>query len=278
MPSRTRFDRDYYRVMGLSTEATDDELRKTYRRLVLQWHPDRNPGDPRAAERFKEISEAYAVLIDPAKRREYDAIRAGGRGSFRYRQEDIFRDLFANPSASNVFEELAREFERMGMRVDRHSFRQTLFGGRTVVTGGVVVITPLTPLLAAFRLARAALKARQPGPAARAVPASPVRAVLGRIGRWLLGDGAPAVGGRPGARGDVVLPLSVSRAEAERGARKRVLLNHGDNRDELLVTVPAGIRAGTKLRLRGKGRPRPDGSCGDVYLAVEIAESGARSA
>ena len=274
MPARARFDRDYYRVMGLSAEATDDELRKTYRRLVLRWHPDRNPGDPRAAERFREISEAYAVLIDPAKRRQYDeSRRLGAGGRFNYRQEDIFRDLFANPAASNVFEELAREFERMGMRVDRHSFRQTLFGGRTVVAGGVMVITPLTPVLAAFRLARAALRAGRP---ASAAPASPVRAALGRLGRWILGDGTPAAEG--GARDDVMLPLAVSRAEAEQGAQKRVVLNRGDDLDELLVTIPAGVRTGTKLRLRGRGRPRPDGSRSDVYLAVEIAGSGVRSA
>src|SRR5438132_792713 len=64
MAGRPRFERDYYGTLGVGPEATDDDIRKTYRRLALTWHPDRNRGDAGAAERFKEISEAYAVLID----------------------------------------------------------------------------------------------------------------------------------------------------------------------------------------------------------------------
>ena len=77
--------------------------------------------NPDATERFKEISEAYAVLIDPVERSQYDhASQTKEARDFQYSREDIFRDLFTNPSANSVFEELAREFERMGMRVDRY--------------------------------------------------------------------------------------------------------------------------------------------------------------
>jgi len=79
MPVRTAFQKDYYGVLGIETNATDEEIKKAYRRLAFQWHPDRNPGRADAAERFKEISEAYAVLIDPAKRRQYDQARQAGR-------------------------------------------------------------------------------------------------------------------------------------------------------------------------------------------------------
>ena len=128
---RARFDKDYYGTLGLGQETSEEEVRRAYRRLALQWHPDRNAGDPRAAERFKEISEAYAVLVDPAKRREYDRARQMGAASgFRHTREDLFRDLFADPRASGIFEELARELGRMGMRVDSRHFQQTLFGGR----------------------------------------------------------------------------------------------------------------------------------------------------
>ena len=107
---RQRADSDYYATLGLGTEATEEEIRRTYRRLALEWHPDRNPGNPRAEERFKEISEAYAVLMDPAKRRSYDAARsAGTTTSFDPSREDVFRDLFADPRASAVFEELASD-------------------------------------------------------------------------------------------------------------------------------------------------------------------------
>jgi DnaJ-class molecular chaperone len=73
MAPRTRSGNNSYQILGvLHPRAPEDEVRRAYRRLALQWHPDRNPGEPQAAERFKEISEAYAVLIDPATRREYD--------------------------------------------------------------------------------------------------------------------------------------------------------------------------------------------------------------
>jgi DnaJ-class molecular chaperone len=275
MAPRARFDKDYYGTIGLHPEATDDEIRRAYRRLALEWHPDRRPGDPTAAERFKEISEAYAVLIDPARRRDYDASRrAGAPGEFRPNRDDLFRDLFANARASAIFEELTREFERIGMRVDRQYFHRTLFGGRGTVTGGVFVITPLTPLLAVMRLARAlagpASHTRQDSGRPRPLPeSSGVLGALGRWGRWLFGLPAPAA--LPGSE-DLVLPLRLSPTEAANGGRRRVTLDVRGGAGDVLVTIPPGVRTGTRLRLRGRGRPRAGGSRGDVYLAVEIAE------
>lgn len=275
MAARPRFDTDYYRILGVPPATTEDEIRRAYRRLALQWHPDRNPGDPRAGERFKEISEAYAVLVDPAKRREYDrARRAGAPGEFRHTREDLFRDLFADPRASAIFEELAREFERLGMRVESHHFQQTLFGGRAVVTGGFIIVTPLTPVLALFRLARAALRGAAAPPAdARATAALPrPQGILGRVGRagrWLLGlPSAPS----PGGPGDVIVPLRLSRAEAAQGGPRRVTIEKTGAREEVLVRIPPGIRDGTRLRLRGKGLGVPGHPPGDAYLAVEVAD------
>jgi curved DNA-binding protein CbpA len=263
---RDRFDRDYYRALGLGPDASEEEIRRAYRRLALQWHPDRNPGHTAAGERFREASEAYAVLIDPAKRSQYDAARRAGAGrgpEFRQTRDDLFRDLFADPRASAVFEEIARELERMGLRVDRRRFEQTLFGGRVVVTGGVFLVGPWTPLLALGRLAAAALRGAG---AAREVRAPGVLGALGRAGRWLLGlppAAAPALGA-----GDLVLRLRLTRAEAERGTKKPVRLDGPG--EEVLVSVPPGIRPGTRLRLRGKGRAGPGGTRGDAYLTVEV--------
>ena len=161
--ARGRYERDYYRILGVHLEATEDEIRRAYRRLALQWHPDRNPGSTEAEERFKEISEAYAVLMDRTKRGGYDRVRRGtGPGDFHVNREDVFRDLFTDPRASAIFEELARELQRMGLRVDRHDFQTTLFGGRSVVTGQVVIVSPWAPLMALARLVGVALRGGRP--------------------------------------------------------------------------------------------------------------------
>jgi DnaJ-class molecular chaperone len=242
--ARARTDVDYYAALGLAPGATEDEIRRTYRRLALQWHPDRNPGNPRAEERFKEISEAYAVLVDPAKRAAWEAARRSGDGGrFTASREEVFRDLFSDPGASAIFEELARELSRLGLRVDRQDFERTLFGGRVVVTGGVFVISPWRVL---GRLAGVGLKA---------------------LGRRLLG--LPAAG--PAARTDLTFPLRLTALEADRGGPKRVTLRRPDGDDEVLVTIPPGVRPGTRLRLRGKGRPLAGGARGDAYLVVDIA-------
>jgi len=97
--------RDYYSVLGVSPSALDEEIKKAYRKLAMQYHPDRNPGSPEGEERFKDVNEAYAVLGDPHKREEYDRC---GRGFQKpYWNEDVLRDFDFSP--------LFREF---GLRFD----------------------------------------------------------------------------------------------------------------------------------------------------------------
>lgn len=91
---------DYYKTLGVDENISPDALKKTYRTLAQKYHPDKNAGDDTAAEHFKGISEAYAVLGDPDKRAEYDAQRSGGSFSFGGGFGAIFSDLFGNRRSS----------------------------------------------------------------------------------------------------------------------------------------------------------------------------------
>ena len=103
MASQDWFDKDFYKILGVAKDVSEAELKKVYRKLARQFHPDSNPGDAKAEARFKEISEAYTVLSDKTQRSEYDAIRAGGGGA-RFSGagpnmggagfEDVFSNLF----------------------------------------------------------------------------------------------------------------------------------------------------------------------------------------
>ena len=100
MASQDWFDKDFYKVLGVSKDISEADLKKTYRKLARQYHPDSNPGDSKAEARFKEISEAHSVLSDPETRKEYDQVRAMGSGA-RFQAggqsggfEDVFGGMF----------------------------------------------------------------------------------------------------------------------------------------------------------------------------------------
>lgn len=84
--------KDYYAILGVGKDADTDTIKKAYRKLALKYHPDKNPGDKQAEERFKEITEAYAVLSDADKRRQYDQFGESGFHQ-RFSQEDIYRNF-----------------------------------------------------------------------------------------------------------------------------------------------------------------------------------------
>jgi curved DNA-binding protein CbpA len=301
MPFRPDPEKEYYAILGLKEDASPEEIRKAYRKLALHYHPDRNHGDAGAEERFKAISEAYAVLLDPEKRRLYDLSRQAGAGvgtgagattGFRAEpgayssQEDILRDLLYNRDAAAIFEELTREFQRMGFRFDDSFVRHVFFGGRGFVFGGVFFggpfrwgrraegeqfggfrrrIEPWGPWREARRVAETGGKASPEGLFARLGRSfREVLSGIGRVAQLALGTG--------GEGADLTRDLPITPEEARSGTRKHIRLARGTEIEEVVVTVPSGVRPGTRLRLRGKGLVGQAGVPGDLYLRIHIAK------
>jgi DnaJ-class molecular chaperone len=272
MNPRTGNNKDYYQTLGVSRNATEEEIKKAYRSLALEYHPDRNPNDLSAEEKFKEISEAYGVLIDKNKRNQYDQIRDSGFGraypgsDFGYTQEDIFKDVFNNPHANEVFRDLANEFSRRGIRFDERFFDQVFFGGKGAVFGGVFVFGPGT--------FKRQFYSRGRGSVTTETKPAFTKSLLGRIGdkvgRFILNKVlAPQKGD---SHSDLHYSLSITPEEAARGAEKRIALKRTSETEKLLVKIPAGIRSGTNLRLKGKGKARDQGRRpGDLYLTIEVS-------
>lgn len=114
---------DYYQVLGVDKKASADDIKKAYRKLALKWHPDKNPNNKTAEEKFKKISEAYAVLSDPEKRQQYDQFGSADQFRQQYSQEDIFRNF--------DLDEILRSFGFGGGRGGRTTFRTASRRGGT---------------------------------------------------------------------------------------------------------------------------------------------------
>lgn len=263
--------KDYYQILGITRTCTAEEIRKNYRKLAMQYHPDRNPDDPTAEQRFKEVAEAYGVLTDPVKRRQYDSCRAGGGtftdaqpdGGFTYSQEDILRDLFKDPNFQQMFSGLLREFQRSGFRHSSTFIKRSFFGGKGgMFIGGIFFLGSLAgPLLAGA--ARKGLSGKT----------SLLKSVGSAFGSLLNSGYKTITRGRqksiapPHPELDTTYQTLLTDIELQHGKTIQILVHNENGEQTLQVKIPAGSRSGQKLRLRGKGRISPLGR-GDLYLQL----------
>jgi curved DNA-binding protein len=271
--------KDYYQILGVEAEAAEEEIRKAYRRLALQHHPDRNPGDPGAEERFKEIAEAYGVLVDPDKRKQYDQWRHGSkvreetaREGFPFSREEVFHDLFGDPRFNQVFRDLFGEFERAGVRFDQRFFDHVFFGGRGVRFSGVFFWGPVGHTGVRVRRRRHR-ELRERGAAPQVQPAGVLKRLSQKISHFLWGAEKPLIEGpsRSAVRPeDLSYDLTVSSEQARRGTWVQIAVDRGRGRETLRVKIPPGTQSGTRLRLKGRGRPG-DRRSGDLYLTIHLA-------
>lgn len=273
-------ERDYYEILGLKKGASPDEIKKAFRKLAVKYHPDKNAGDKKAEDRFKEINEAYAVLSDPEKKSQYDQFGSAGFQQ-RYSQEDIFRNF----NAGDVF----REFN-LGGSDDVFSrifgmgggFRQGR--GRAMSRKGQDFEMELSiSFLEAFSGGEKRVAFSREGRSEELSVKIPAGIDSGARLR-LAGKGGAGIGG--GADGDLYLNIVVrtdnrySRDGADILFPQQIPFSHaclGGSLDiETLdgtkrIKVPAGIQPDTKIRLKGLGfQQSGKGIRGDFYVVVQV--------
>ncbi len=255
--------RDYYEVLGVAREASADELKKAYRKLALQYHPDRNPDDPAAEERFKEASEAYAVLSDPDKRRSYDRFGFAGvggeggvpgfdfgdLGGFGDVFNDLFGDLFGAPRGGRG--------RRRGRGQRGADLRYNLEIGLADVLAGLETQLQIPKM----RPCRAC------GGSGAPPGTAPERcAQCGGSGQMILQQGFFRISRPCDACGGEGERLAARCGEC-RGAGRV------EGQQTIVVRVPAGVEHGVRLRVAGEGEAGiAGGPPGDLYVVISIAQ------
>lgn len=274
--------KDYYKVLGVGRDASADEIKKAYRKLALQYHPDRNPDDKSAEDKFKEVNEAHQVLSDPEKRAKYDQLgsaytqweRGGQPGGFNWGQ-------WANRGGNEQYADPADVFGgRMGGFSD---FFEQIFGGgftqtatrqsRRSQSAPAYEQTIGISLEEAFRggtrllqLDGKRLEVKIPAGAQTGTKIRMAGAANGSDLYLVVEVGADARFSREGdnLRCEITLDLATAAA----GGEVRVPTMDG----EVVLTVPAGTQPGQSFRLKGKGMPklRQPSQRGDLFAQVRV--------
>ena len=306
MASQDWMTKDFYAVLGVAKDADSAAIKKAYRNLAKKYHPDRNPDDAAAAEKFKEIGEAYAVLSDAKERQQYDAIRSMAGGGARFTSgtgggagagfEDIFSSMFGGGGGNVRFttsggadpdiDELLRQFGAaggaggFGGRRSRGPFGFGGFGSQPEPVRGPDVVTSATLSL---RDAVAGTTVELTADGRTMTVRIPAGVHNGQKIR-LRGKGRPGRDG--GENGDMVITITVAKhpvysidgvnlrmdlpvtlREAALGATVEVPLLDGTT---TRIKVKAGTSSGTVMRVRGKGVVTSK-KTGDLLVTVQVA-------
>jgi curved DNA-binding protein len=280
---------DYYQLLGVKKSASPEEIKKAYRKLAMKYHPDHTKGDKAAEEKFKKISEAYAVLSDKEKRKEYDTFGAEGFRQ-RFSQEDIFRGF--------DFGDIFREF---GFGGDFFSGRGRGSGMRFNFGGGspfgsqagqqqarmkgsdLVYELPLTLKEVANGTTKT-ISLQHQGYSEKVTVKIPKGLISGKKLR-LAGKGSPSpLGGPPG---DLFIQAKVLNDPKYRAEKYDLYLNQELKLSEVLLgtsisvstlddkklslKIPPGTSPGTKMRMPGHGLPNMKGNKkGDLYVKIQV--------
>lgn len=251
--------RDYYEVLGVNRSASEEDIKKAYRKLAMKYHPDRNPGDKLAEERFKEASEAYQALSDAERRAQYDRFghaafeQTGGFGGFDFASagfEDIFSDIFGDFLGAGRGRSRTRARRGDDLRYDLTvSFEEAVFGTEKVIS---------VPRLAACEACNG--KGTKDG-----VPRATCPACRG-TGQVRYQQGFFTIAktcGQCNGQGSVI--KDPCRVCAGTGVTQKT--------QSLNIKIPAGVDTGSRLKLRGEGEPgRNGGPPGDLYVITEVRE------
>jgi len=267
MPARP----DYYKVLGVGKNASDDEIKKAYRRLARKYHPDRNAGDKQAEQRFKEISVAHDILSDPEKRREYD--RAGTFAGFSGGGFDpsAFTSGFSGGGFGDVLSNLfggagpagggqrgaGRRTQRAAEARGRDLETEVSLTFDQAVKGAQVALTVPTSSPCPTCHGTGA----RPGTSPKVCPVCHGRGVEDQ-NQGIFSMSQPC--SRCGGSGTVIEnPCPTCEGTGVQRSTRR-----------LRVNIPAGVRGGSRIKLAGKGDPGLRGAPpGDLYVITRVAES-----
>lgn len=271
--------RDYYEVLGLKKGASADEIKRAYRKLAVKYHPDKNPGNKEAEERFKEINEAYAVLSDPQKKEQFDQF---GSTNFhqRFSQEDIFRGF----NVDDMFRDQGFGTDDIFSRIFGDAMRRQRGGrGRPAARGEDFSMELQVTFRDAYDGAEKRVAFMRDGSREELsvkVPAGIENGARLRVA----GRGGPGRMGGPS--GDLYLTVLVSADPLFQREGNDIVLNHEVRFSEAVlggqievptmqgtkrIRIPAGIQSGTKVRLKGLGFPlMGEAGRGDMYVRVAV--------